>query len=651
MNRANLWLWVVGAGLLAAPASAQPVPVRDKSPLEVLQDEQQRMMALRAQDPEDQQRLLAQRAQEPVVEIKEVEPVPLQKILDHFRSQGQLSIDLDPSNIAPDETRAFMAGPDAFSIVFELFLRAADLYVLEETPRYIRVGRPHKVTYSFTQANVRDVIEIIAKEAGANIIVSPDVKGEISLTVDNVPWYALLESVAKTLKFSVVKEPHNVLRVVPSTDLNDQLETRIFTLKYLYPEEPYTAAIKANNQIAGKNLTPPATTKDQIANFPLLKIIEAAMTKVPGGKVVGGLDYAPATHSLVIKDTKPVLDKIAQIIQRLDYEPEQVHVEARFVQTRNTDLFHWGITWSNPATAFGTQDSFGATSDNVSSSTTGKLPFGLGDQFGGGWLNSYDVSLVMRMYREDNFSRVMQQPSLSVTDGIPATIFVGRQIHYAEEVISTSGTGTTAVTTTALREAQNSPVNTGFTLFIIPHIARAEGKVMMTIIPQFDQLSGSSVTQPGFNTFVTQSGGGGPTRSIDLPELTKSTLVTKLALQSGQTVILGGLDQYNDASNTQKLPFLGDIPVLGWLFKGTQQTQVTDHLLIVLTAHVVASPERASEGVRVAFQGRAAADRAVYEQWRAPDQVEEWRKRMEEHRRKLRAEAESLKAAAAPQGQ
>jgi type II secretory pathway component GspD/PulD (secretin) len=251
--------------------------------------------------------------------------------------------------------------------------------------------------------------------------------------------------------------------------------------------------------------------------------------------------------------------------------------------------------------------------------------------------------MILRMYREDRYSKFQQEPSLSVIDGTPATIFVGREIRYAEESVTTGTAGAAPVS--SIKEATNSPVNTGFTLFIIPKIVRNEDKVIMTIIPQFDRLSGtSSATNPGFNTFATQ--GGAITRTIDLPQIDKSTLVTRLVMQSGTTVILGGLNEFTDTRNDQKLPFLGDIPVLGWLFKGSQQTQVATHLMIFLTPHVVRQADRARTMVADWSRARGAEDAKQHEGYRAPETVEEWQRQQDEQRRKMIEERAKMKEGA-----
>lgn len=621
----------------------------------------------------EQQRLLMVRAQEPKVDIDTKSAVPLEEILEQFRLQGKLSIDLSPANIPPGEKMYFRGGPDAFSVVLEMFLKKGDLFIVEEAPNFIRLARPTRVTYSFSKANIRSVIEIIAKEAGANIIISPEIDGEITLTVKDVPWFEVLEDIVKTLKFVVVKENYNILRVIPRADLNEQMETRVFTLQYLQTTPAYRATIKGNNQLAlGKAVSGGAGGAGGAAAvgggggltaqaFPLMDIVKAAMTQ-SGGKPLGNVQYDEEHNALVVTDTIPVLDKVTELIQRLDYEPEQVIVEARFLSTRNTDLFHWGLTWSNPNVALGTQPSFGMTSDlaspflggqaavagvittpvEIPTASTSSGPFGLGSGLRGNWLNAYDIDVVMRMYREDRYSKFLQEPTLAVVDGQPATIFVGREIHYAEEVISSTGTGANTQPTVSLKEAANSPVNEGFTLFMIPKIVRNQNKVMMTIIPQFDRLSGtSSVVNSGFNTFTTQA--GAISRSIDLPEITKSTLVTRLVMQNGTTVILGGLNQATDTMVERKIPFLGDIPVLGWLFKGSQQAQISDHLMIVLTPNIVQPTDRANEYLRLAFAHRGLANKDEYEQVKSPQPIEQWRLKQAEAQKALIEEAKKLK--------
>src|SRR6185436_6763192 len=255
----------------------------------------------------------------------------------------------------------------------------------------------------------------------------------------------------------------------------------------------------------------------------------------------GTMNFDPQTNVLIVRDTKIILDRVGEIIEALDREPEQVILDMKFISTSNRDLLQFGVNWS-----FGGQNGIqiGTRFLPVSASTdvTGtpiigrisKMPFGLGSQVNAPgeqlFLTNYEMSMVFRAFKNDRFSRLIQEPTLAVVNNTEATIFVGETISYAEVRTTTNQFGGLEFT---LGEAAKSPVKVGFQLFIVPRIVSDANKVILTCIPQNEFLSGpsSGAAVPGFTRFELQSGGNA--QVIDLPRLSQTQLFTKLVLESG----------------------------------------------------------------------------------------------------------------------
>lgn len=599
-----------------------------------------------------QTRLLAEAGGEPVIEIH-AEGKTIAEIVAMFRERSGLSIDLDPSGIDPTYRTDFHYGPLPFSKVLDAFIGrdAVSLYVVAEGPGYLRLAKPHRVTYNFPDAEVRQVISVIAMDAGASVIISPGVKGSLPIIVKDVPWMEVLDGIAKTMDLAIVREKYNLMRIVKSDDLLKQMEVRSFSLKFLSPPPPLTANVSDKKYLNGKLLKEPASVKDWIDQFPALNLIKAVMTRKPGkDEIAGSVFYDHLNNTLVVRDTKPVLDRIADVVAKLDVEPEQVIIQARFVRTTNTDLFRFGISWSSSVgdglsvsssairPGSGVIAATGITAAPAQSLSTRPFNVSSGIERKANWLTTYDLDLILRIFRSDTYSQFLQEPTIAAIDNTPATIFVGEVISYAEATTTTGSLGTTPVT--SVSEAKNSPVEVGFQLFVIPKIVRADNKVILTVIPQFQRLTGTGSTLvTGFERF-TVSG-----QTIDLPRVEQSTIVTRLVIESGATAVLGGLIEDQTTITDRKIPIIGDIPVMGWLFKDTDQNRRRSHLLIFITPRIVQPGQVTRENLRLAFQGRQAVSVESYRGIIAPDSLDNWNKKREEKRSKELEELERLRKA------
>ena len=252
-----------------------------------------------------------------------------------------------------------------------------------------------------------------------------------------------------------------------------------------------------------------------------------------------------------------------------------------------------------------------------------KLPFNLGDggfedhltlsrlpngEFGGpndadiagqsgfqfGTLDFTSVQAMLKFFKRDVESKVVQRPNLMTLDNEEATIFVGDTIKYAKTEASSSSSGTLTFVLTEV----DTPVRTGFQLYVLPHMVPGTGKVLMTVIPEANDLSGTGDGIAGFDRYSNGA------QTIDLPRVTSRTLVTKMLLEDGQTVVIDGLLQENQSKSTNKLPLLGDIPFLGWLFKSEDRSAVQNNLVIFITPRVVHNAADTQRALAAELQAR-----------------------------------------------
>jgi type IV pilus assembly protein PilQ len=466
----------------------------------------------------------------------------------------------------------------------ELLAEKAECILERVSPVLIRVSRPERVTFSFEQEEITKVVGVIATYAGANIVVAPEVKGSVTVNLKNIPWRDALEQIVKTLGFAVVEEDRGILRIVPRSQLKEQLETRVVRLKFIRPPSPYRAYL--NTEYARANITPP-DSKTPEADFPLLRALKAAVDQ-EGGTV----EYDRVSNSLVARGTKPALDNLLGLVQQIDVEPSQIFFDVKLVTTQNADLLDIGV--DPGANGWTASISLGATPS--------RLPFGVWSELDRvnpidplstvpgpttyGSLDFTGVSMALRLFKEDRSSQVVQAPKLVCLDNQEATIFVGQTVRYAETTASSNQSGGL---TFSIQEAPNSPVQQGFQLLVIPHVIPGTDKIMVTVIPESEQLVGESAELPGFDEF--KSGSGVNEVSILLPRVAASTIVTHLIVRSGETAVLGGLLTRTDTDVERGIPGLRKIPVIKWLFTVKERQKSMAHLVVFLSPRIIQSME------------------------------------------------------------
>jgi type II secretory pathway component GspD/PulD (secretin) len=482
-------------------------------------------------------------------------------------------------------------------LALEIVAEKAGCVVIEKAANVIRIEQPPRVTFEFTGADIRVVVDAIAKVAGASVVLAPNVEGAVYLRINDVPWKTALDTVAKSLGFVVVEEPWNIYRVVHPTSLEAQMETRVFPVKYLRPTAPYVPKIKteyADNIQGTQTQSRGGAGGSDVAerNFTLIKSLRSALSSA------GKLDYVDRYNVIVVKDIPPVLAQIEKILQELDVEPPQIFVDVKFVTTQNNDVLNYGFDIGDQGLQVGLTGGAipsrlpfnlgtGGWNSGIIANENGNTP-GLSDEMTlaatrFGTLDFTQAAFTLTLLAQDQKSRIVQAPKLMALDNQEATIFVGRTIRYAQTEATAAQNGGL---TYSIREADNSPVQTGFQLYMIPHVIPQSNKILMTLIPEAEQLVGTDPLLPGFQVFT--SGEGTPNEvSIALPQVASATLVTTLLIESGHTAVIGGLVTEQDACRVNKVPVLGDIPFLNFFFKNTQKTKNQENLIIFITPRIV----------------------------------------------------------------
>jgi type IV pilus assembly protein PilQ len=484
----------------------------------------------------------------------------------------------------------------------ELLAEKAGAVVEERAGGVLVVARPYPVSIDAENRDIREVITTIAKASGASIALGKEVSGNVTVSFNNVPWRLALESTAKSLGFVVVEEQRGVLRVVSPETLRDQLETRTYQLRYLRPKSSYKPVLKSEFVQAAQGQQK-ASGSEAGKNFSILQALEKTLS------AQGKLDYIDISNVIIVRDTTHVHNSIKDMLTRLDIEPAQVFCDVKFVATTNQDLLNLGVDYgdSGPKVSFtGGQIPItfpfdvgrGGWDDSVIASPDGAGPYIDPLLNAGGTvvpdtvygsLSFLEVAGTLRLLQRDSKSEVIQSPKIIALDGVESTIFVGETIRYAE---AKSEQGQAGGLQLSVSEASGSPVEVGFQLLIRPNVIPGTDRMVMEVIPKETNLSGtgnSSLAPPGFDVFTI--GASGLEGSIALPRTRTSTMVTTMMLDSGQTAMIGGLSSDSDQEIRTKIPLLGDIPLLGELFKHKNKSRDRRSLLVFLTPTILRSSE------------------------------------------------------------
>ncbi len=594
-TKSPAWLALLALPLLAAEPPAAPAPAATPVPAATA--------APRASDGSN-----------PLISL-DFQDKPLSEVADYLSRLAGVTIAPAPE-MASRKITVLVHTLD-WKKALGLVAEQAGGYVEEVAPNLYKITNPPRVTYAtLTEGNdIKEVLAVIAEYAGANIVISESVKGKVNLRLKDVPWkHAVQQAVKAAGDYTVVQEDFNLLRVIPTSALANQIENRVFGLKFLHAPANYKATLKTNYALA-RDYTPTGIPKDlkpPLEDFTLYKSLKNCLT--PG---LGKLEYDFISNSFIATDVKPRLDEMQRIIELLDVEPVQIQVDVKFVITSNTDLFDFGIDW-------GTAGNTGPRPSISGGSMLHKLPFNIGDggfedhltlsrlpdgsaggpnaadlatagnHFTFGTLDFTSVQAVLKFFKRDVESKVVQSPKIITLDNEEATIFVGDTIKYAKTEASSSSSGTLTFVLTEV----DTPVRTGFQLYVLPHVVPGTGKILMTVIPEANDLSGTGAGIAGFDRYTNG------TQTIDLPRVTSRTLVTKMLLEDGQTVVIGGLLKENQSKSTNKLPFFGDLPLIGWLFKSEDRSAVQDNLVIFITPRVVRNSAETQSALATELKAR-----------------------------------------------
>ncbi|MGE4133465.1 MAG: type IV pilus secretin PilQ [Bdellovibrionales bacterium] len=414
------------------------------------------------------------------------------------------------------------------------------------------------ISLQVKDADVRDVVNFLAEESGANIVMSDDVDGKISLKLRRIPWDQALVTVMRTKALGYVRQG-NVLR--------------ISTLKALQAETKAASEIlEAQKEIAPTVVEVIAVSYANLDE--LKKSLTPFLSKDSKDKKSGGnLEIDSRTSTVIVTDKADVVERIRKLVQTLDIPPGQVSIESKIVEATESFENFVGVNWSAVGAPLNLSPGGGADGApidltmNMSAATLSRnaaaskafnasINVGTLDFFG-------DLTAALTLAEQDNLAKVISAPRISAMNREKATI-IQKGENVSLKTTTVTGQGGGAV--------------------IAKEPVRKEYKLELEVTPQITADGGVIMALKVTREFL------GPVEDEETKLRATNTRIaeTKVLVRNGQTAVVGGIYTNDELSSENGVPFLKNIPILGWLFKNRSLARSKTELLVFLTPRILA---------------------------------------------------------------
>lgn len=424
------------------------------------------------------------------------------------------------------------------------------------TPGAKKTYRGQLVSFDFKDADIRDVLRILADISGFNIIISSDVKGTVTLKLSNVPWDQALDVVLEDVSLGALVEG-NVIKVAPLRTL----QTR---------QSAIQQAARSKEQIE------PLTTRQVFINY------ASAEELIPlAGPLLsdrGEIQVDTRTNSILVTDTISRASQVEELVKSLDTRTPQILIESRIVQATLDFTRELGVQWGtnfrssaatgNPTGAnfpgrigvggvgVGAPGPFGNIGNNFIIDLPAAVGRGAGGAVGivlGSLTGAFDLDIRLSALENRGDGRILSSPKVLTLDNTPARIEQGVSIPF----LSVSAAGT-----------QTQFVDATLRLEVTPHVTN-DDRVLMEV----------RVTDNAPDPSITAANGQ--------PAIRRNEAETRVLALDGETIVIGGIFTRTATENLAGIPWFSKVPLLGFLFRNTQTIDQRRELLVFITPRIV----------------------------------------------------------------
>lgn len=394
-----------------------------------------------------------------------------------------------------------------------------------------------KISLDFQDADIGPIFRLLADVNGYNLVLDPSVHGKITIKLMNVPWDQALDIILNTFNLGKSIEG-NILWIAPNAVFTKIINEKKKTEHLQESAEELTQAIIR-------------------INYSSASAIQAAISN---GKLLsprGSITIDSRMNTLIIKDTQRSIDKIKDLVKIMDVAKPQVMIEAKIVQVTNDYNQTLGISWGGSFTS----QTFPNVVDGNFSVNTPTVTAGPGTNNPGGALgmtighaNTAQLSLSLQALETVGKAKTLSNPKILTMDNEAATIQQGKTFFIP--TVSQSGT-------------QTQQEQATLSLKVTPKIT-PDGFIQLQVNATDNSL---------------EPGTAGASAVVD----TKS-IKTQALVANGQTLVLGGIYTTTETESEDRVPLLGQIPVIGWLFKTRDKVGPSvSELLIFITPKIIKS--------------------------------------------------------------
>lgn len=416
-----------------------------------------------------------------------------------------------------------------------------------------------RISLDFKDADIKNVFRLLAEISGLNIVVTGDVARRVTVRLVDVPWDQALDLLIDTNGLGK-EQIGNVVRISTAAQLKTESDARAAQKKAKEGEEdPQTAYLSVNY----------AKVKD------LVDKIKPVLTS--RGTVVSD----DRSNTLIVRDIKKGIDEANTIVSRLDTRTPQVLIESNLIETTPTFARALGLQLSFDSPF---HDGPVASVDATTGAITGRssrisVPFSAGAPAGSTPFFSVlqhrlgafrNVSAQLSAAETEGNIRIISRPSIVTLNNIESTISSLRVLRITLPTSTNIASGTGAAAGAAVATER---VNVGITLGVTPQVS-SDGFILMTI-----KVKSSSIAES-----ATVSGSSSV---LPFDELSREA-ISNVLVRDGETIVIGGIMKDTGSTSSSGIPYLKDIPVLGWLFKNIRWQKDFEELMVFITPRIVA---------------------------------------------------------------
>ncbi len=419
-------------------------------------------------------------------------------------------------------------------------------------------GKP--ISLDLQEADIKNVLRLLADVSGANIVIEPDVAGKVTLKVNRVPWDQVLDMILAMNNLGQ-EQMGGVIRVARQDKLKKELGER-------------EAELRARQQvIESAREVGDITTNYLQVNYAQAGKIASKIEKMKSAK--GKITVDDRTNLILYSDYPAYIQSARELLAKLDLPTPQVLIESRIVQLNVSAIRDLGIDWSFSIDSLDKSGSHRLTSNfaiNHAVAATSLLGFGFGQIVG---RNLYNLDIQLSATEQAGKGKVVSAPRVLTLDNVEATIIQGQQIPYRK--LNEFG-----VVTTEFKDAT-------LELKVTPHIT-PDQKVRLEIKAKKEQAN------------FTQQIGPDAAPAIDTRRVN-----TELLVADGDTIVIGGVVEETENLNESRTPGLSQVPIIGGMFKNEQYQKTKNELLIFISPRItgLSVPLRTNKEVRGPALGSA----------------------------------------------